>query len=799
MNFFRQKNKFLIQKKKYIFLTLCLLVLVVPLFSAHAQVVRDASGHVTFINGKTAIEYGPGPEGGEIIYETIGTIGGTGNGVTQFFTLDPSGNIVHISTGAFPDNTGNIVPTSGAGAAEDGTCGFSHPINCLAQGAYYVLFLINKILLLVGLLFDFVILNTLVKMSEMIGKIDGIQAGWVAIRDLSNIIIIFALLYISIATILRLSGYQAKELLVKVIIVALLINFSLFFTKVIIDVANTFSTVFYNQITASNGTGGGAGLADRFMKPFNLATIASTEKNPDPLGGTTANSDQAKVFASSPNAFTLFMVGSIFMLIAIFVFFAATILFLIRFVVLVILMVLSPFAFAGSILPKTKTYADKWWTSLIAESFFAPLFMIMIWLSLKIIDGNGFATLTGTDGQPGAAKTLAQSIIDPSSGKPALVMKFAIVIVFLIASLIISKQLTGQASGAALKAYEWTRKKAQRGLGAATFGAAGLGLRYSLGRRSAQFLQTDKGKALESSKRLVDKIRYDAHAGLAKSSFDARALAGKQSGMGQAAGTGGYEKITERREKALIEASKRQARASSEELAKIAGAVKEEGDKKAEREAIPFEDKEKTKPLAVRSHEIDVKAGKDEKALQAVEARMTKHSEASLQAILNKDPEAKSLADEELRKAAADKSRLERSLRNINSERDELRGSIDKLSDTEKANVEKFKQVSRVMDKAADKISRVKQDAKDAGDVRKHAYLSEKERPSVYNLGVFAPKQEINKIRVDMSKSKKERRIDDFKEVLDELEKGEKKTESGIEHLEEEIKGVADDVEESKK
>ena len=71
-------------------------------------------------------------------------------------------------------------------------------------------------------------------------------------RDLANMFFIFILLYIAIATILEIAAYNAKALLARLIIVALLLNFSLFFTRVIIDASNIWGSAFYDRISSAS-------------------------------------------------------------------------------------------------------------------------------------------------------------------------------------------------------------------------------------------------------------------------------------------------------------------------------------------------------------------------------------------------------------------------------------------------------------------------------------------------------------------------------------------------------------------
>ena len=67
------------------------------------------------------------------------------------------------------------------------------------------------------------------------------EKGWGAVRDVANIFFILMLLYVAIKTVLSLNVTDNKRLVGVIIIVALLINFSLFTTKVVIDASNIFS------------------------------------------------------------------------------------------------------------------------------------------------------------------------------------------------------------------------------------------------------------------------------------------------------------------------------------------------------------------------------------------------------------------------------------------------------------------------------------------------------------------------------------------------------------------------------
>jgi len=77
---------------------------------------------------------------------------------------------------------------------------------------------------------------------------DFLPQAWRIARDLSNIFFILILLYIAIKIILGLAGHDGKKMIIWVIIMALLINFSMFATKIVIDSSNVLALIFYNKI-----------------------------------------------------------------------------------------------------------------------------------------------------------------------------------------------------------------------------------------------------------------------------------------------------------------------------------------------------------------------------------------------------------------------------------------------------------------------------------------------------------------------------------------------------------------------
>lgn len=117
---------------------------------------------------------------------------------------------------------------------------------CLVSISYYLFYVVPSLLLIVSANFFNAIIAISLS-STLFAKSTFIPTAWAVVRDLSNLFFILILLYIALQIILDL-GHDAKKMIVKVIIIALLINFSMFFTQVVIDSSNILALIFYNKL-----------------------------------------------------------------------------------------------------------------------------------------------------------------------------------------------------------------------------------------------------------------------------------------------------------------------------------------------------------------------------------------------------------------------------------------------------------------------------------------------------------------------------------------------------------------------
>jgi len=309
---------------------------------------------------------------------------------------------------------------------------------------YLILTIAALLLYIGGTLLDFVLKWTILDMKQNLDALTGINIAWKLIKDLMNIAFIFLLVYEGIKLIIgQGSKEKIKTFIAMIVLAALLVNFSLFFTKVLIDASNIVTIGFYNSIITSASdiqVGVGplkttiSGISVPFMHNLGLADFWSSR-----------SFEQMKLTTGGDSSLIIFpLMGIILFVIVSFVFFAISMVFIVRYLVLIILLILSPVAYMGMALNGVKDYANKWWEALNSQLLFAPIYMVMTWVTLKLMGTGGFivmggwGSLVGGDAAAGAVGT--QTPI-------SLVFNFIIIIGLIIASLVIAKSTSEKGSG----------------------------------------------------------------------------------------------------------------------------------------------------------------------------------------------------------------------------------------------------------------------------------------------------------------------------------------------------------------
>jgi hypothetical protein len=352
------------------------------------------------------------------------------------------------------------------------------PIQCIQLAFVSVIQWVGNIILgfvswvlwLCGIVFNLSIIVFVIHMKDLIDKISVIFTVWQTIRDLANMFFIFILLVIAIQTILGSGNY--KKMLTNVVLAALFINFSFFFTGVIIDASNVTALQFYNgfatkdcEATAATGV---LQLADgcmsyRIVEALSIKTLYEDTQNASStgVGGAVSSIANAAIFVAAPGTGALsgiaklviaVVMGSVLMIIVSVIFLVSGLLLIYRFVELIFLLMFSPLAFAFMVLPSTKKYATEWWDRLINQVVFAPVYFMFLWVVMTIITGNDGHSVLKTVLSVQDASFL--SLFDGSNimGMFGLIANYVIVIVLMWYSLALAKKLGATGSEQVMKA-----------------------------------------------------------------------------------------------------------------------------------------------------------------------------------------------------------------------------------------------------------------------------------------------------------------------------------------------------------
>ncbi|MCX6794458.1 MAG: hypothetical protein NTY31_00440 [Candidatus Falkowbacteria bacterium] len=289
-----------------------------------------------------------------------------------------------------------------------------------------------------------------------------VTLGWVIVRDICNMFFVVVLLIIAFGTILHLEEYSYKKWLPKLILMAVLINFSKTICGLMIDAAQIVMLTFVNAFKDV----GGANLTD-ILGLSDIVTLAKTE-------GTGAT------LWTVVGAYGL---GFIYLLIAIVTIVTMMMMLVMRLVMIWLYVVLSPLAYLLSAFPGGQKYASQWWDEFVKNLIVGPVLAFFIWLSfaaLQTYNQSNFDSETTKTNESAKADISNLGNVENTTGSgavaasnastPGFLIQYVIAIGMLLGGLKISQEIGGAAGSMAGKGMA----AIQKGQGIAM--GAGVGL-----------------------------------------------------------------------------------------------------------------------------------------------------------------------------------------------------------------------------------------------------------------------------------------------------------------------------------
>lgn len=382
---------------------------------------------------------------------------------------------------------------------------------------------------------------------------DVVNELWSVVRDLFNILFIFALVWIGLRMILSANDSNAQKTLGMLIAAALLINFSLYFTKAIVDVTNYTAVAIHavaidgmsgnfgfevGELQADGSVGkvsgedaagtyegankaGDYNLADAYMQALKISSWFS--------GAPMQNTARVVVYAIILLLFSIILAITLFY---------GAIMLISRFIALVILMIFSPAMFLGWILPGFQKHASAWWNKFLSYAFFAPAYIFMLYLGLYTL----IQLSNGMSGMGSYADALG------STWKPemfTIFLFYALGIGFLMAATKVGQNMSVAGSTLAMNTTQGALRKMRSGAlrlgGAASAGLVARAGRNSLGWGAQRIADSEKLKDRAATSALARTTLRGSRL-VGNASFDARRVGsmGKKLGIGEGK-KGGYK------------------------------------------------------------------------------------------------------------------------------------------------------------------------------------------------------------------------------------------------------------------
>lgn len=303
-----------------------------------------------------------------------------------------------------------------------------------------------KILELEGSLIEMILKN-----SKFITPV--VQTGWSISRDTANLFFIGVLIYIAFATILRLEKSNPTKMIFKVIVIAVLINFSLMIGVMIIDASQAMFRFFIYAPFGKESL-----MTENLMNALSMQKLWQGSAVTEAIkAGTGFEFGPAMLTAIARLLFTV-----VFTFIAVIIFGAIMLILFIRNIYLWSLLILAPIAWFCGIVPMKQISgnAGKWWDQFIKWATVAPVLGFFIFLALLTAMGRDSLKPDVTN-LPSSLTAIAAL---PTGFQPITIFQFIPVIGFLIAGLVAAESFGVKVAGGAHSLIKKTGQRAQKGM-----------------------------------------------------------------------------------------------------------------------------------------------------------------------------------------------------------------------------------------------------------------------------------------------------------------------------------------------
>lgn len=340
--------------------------------------------------------------------------------------------------------------------------------------------------------------------------INAINIGWQLVRDFINLFFVLILIFIAISTTLGVGRFSDKRIVFRVILAALLVNFSKPIAVFIFDISNLAMNFFINNLSSAK---------------INMAEALAHKSKISTLLNMSINDKVAYIVGIS------FAIIFVFVLALIIFILAASLVY--RMVAIWVLIILSPIAFFGLALPGgvIGSATQNWFRKVTNWAFFGPVLLFFLWLALVVIGAvneavvinsstlNFEVTGSASSSIEGTARNIISELIE-------IIIPYLVTIYFLSYGYDLSRQMAQSAgksiSGLMARGEDFARrwgKRAALATGVAATGGVGYYAGRAAAERAADYASAKKQKWSEGEgvfgpigKKVSKKAREEARA-----------------------------------------------------------------------------------------------------------------------------------------------------------------------------------------------------------------------------------------------------------------------------------------------
>ncbi|MFA6422272.1 MAG: hypothetical protein WCV92_02655 [Candidatus Buchananbacteria bacterium] len=303
-------------------------------------------------------------------------------------------------------NNANLNPTSAAAQAatqkaiaasnkalDDATPHTASILEIIQNVLGWLIYLIFAALSWIITQLVWVMLNVMTYPINITDPNSAVVKGWVIVRNLCNNFFIVLMMVIAIGTIFRLPNYS-KNLLPKILLAAILVNFS----KMIVGIGIDISQVIMLSFASAFATVDGGNIVLSAIGLPSLAKIADAQAG-FTNGGAGTFAYQANVIMKDNGGFsfinilTALVYAIIVAVIVLIVIAAITAILVARIIALLFLTILSPIYFFGVSFPAGKSKASEWLSNYTKYLFIGPTLLFFLWLSFMMMGYNQEQTI----------------------------------------------------------------------------------------------------------------------------------------------------------------------------------------------------------------------------------------------------------------------------------------------------------------------------------------------------------------------------------------------------------------------